>query len=120
MSLSRRYPQVSAAVANQRCDAILRDHKIATVDRSFYVEACAFDYANTGDVGCVKAYRKTYDGACGAILAFKAQSPYKEVRVEAAVIEKTAGLGYGLGPGLQGGSVWSQWCLLCNWLLLRR
>jgi hypothetical protein len=90
----KEYPEVSTAVANQRCEALMKDYKIDSIDRSFYINACTSDYALSGNVGCVETYRKTYNSACGTVLDFKAQSPYTEERVAAVKAEKSANLGY--------------------------
>jgi hypothetical protein len=89
----KSYAQVDAAVANQRCESVITDNKISSVGRDFYLEACAFDYASTGDVGCVETYRKTYNAECGTVLDFKGQSPDPEERKYATKIAAVNNLG---------------------------
>jgi hypothetical protein len=90
----KTYPAVAPEVCAQRCDALLKDYKITTVDRDFYVKSCAFDYENSGDVATVETYRKTYNAECGTVVDYKSQSLVEEDRVNAKEVAKE----YGIGP----------------------
>jgi hypothetical protein len=72
---------------------VITDNKISSVGRVFYLEACAFDYAATGDVGYVETYRKTYNAECGTVLDFKGQSTDPEEREYATKIAAVNNLG---------------------------
>jgi hypothetical protein len=89
----KEYEEVAPEVATQRCDALIKDYKIPSVDRDFYVKACAFDYSTGGDVGCAETYRKTYNSDCGTILDFQGQSPDPEERKYATEVAADYGLG---------------------------
>jgi hypothetical protein len=100
---------ISESLAEKRCRALLQGlaktpDTLALLD--FHIQACAQDYAATGDEGILDTSRQAYNGACRQVLQAETRSNNQDTRVKAEQTQKTYGIGVDVpcpgGCGLAG------------------